>query len=277
MRGIAGGARFVMVVAAFIVAGASCAGVRPAGAAASPEPPLQTEVTVTGLRADEADALREQLCAIPGVSRCERRRAGREVVYAFAYTGSLPELQRRIDAIPSPGLEAEEVKASLRFKGYDNQPPTITVIAPNVDRVLTETSVEVVVEVPERDVASVAIGDKRARADRSGIYTTRLELDEGENDVQVLAVDQAGNEATARLRLVVDTTPPDVDATVKVVVEGKVERGSTVFVDGVQVPVDVFGGWRVELPIKRGQRSVEVIAIDANGNKTVEQRSIGLD
>jgi hypothetical protein len=244
---------------------------------ASPDPPLRTEVAVTGLRADEQDALEKQVCALSGVSRCERQKRGREVVFAFDYAGSLTDLQRRIKAIPSPGLEAEEVKASLRFRGFDNKAPTITVIAPKTDRVLVETKVEVVVEVPDKDVESVQIGDARARAERGGIYTAKIELKEGDNDVVVVAVDEAGNEAEARLKLTVDTTPPEVDATVKVVVEGKVERGSTVFVDGVQVPVDVFGGWRIELPVKRGQKSVEVVAIDKNGNKTTETRSIGLE
>jgi len=48
-------------------------------------------------------------------------------------------------------------------------------------------------------------------------------------------------------------------------------------VDGQPVPVNVLGGWRVELVVKRGQRSVEIVAIDANGNKKTEQRAIGVE
>lgn len=266
-----------LVLALLLVLCSACATTGGGGSAPAAEPPMRTEVAVTGLRADEQDALQKELCAFPGVSRCERRKSGRDVVYAFDYAGSLGELRRRLDGIPSPGLEAEEVKASLRFRGFDNKPPTITVIAPKTDRVLVDTRVEVVVEVRDKDVESVDVAGTRARREAGGIYSAKIELKEGENDVVVTASDEAGNDATAKLRLVVDTTPPDVDATVKVVVEGKVERGSTVFVDGVQVPVDVFGGWRVELPVKRGQKSVEVVAIDKNGNKTVETRSIGLE
>ncbi len=263
---------------ALLLVAAGCASSRIGGAGTtSPDPPMKTEVAVSGLRNDEQDALEKTLCGMPGVSRCERQRRGAEVVYSFDYAGSLGELQRKIGGIKTPGLEQQEVKASLRFKGFDNMPPTVTILSPKQDRVLVDPKVEIVVEVPEKDVESVTVADKRARADRGGIYTARLELAEGENDVQVVAMDQAGNEATAHVRLTVDTTPPAVDATVKVVVEGKVERGSKVFVDGIEVPTDVFGGWRIELPVKRGQKSVEVVAIDKNGNKTVETRSIGLE
>lgn len=266
-----------MIACATLLATIACSTTRPGGPVAPPDPPMKTEVAVSGLRADEQDALQETLCGLQGVSRCERQRRGGDVVYTFDYAGSLADLQRRISGIRSPGLKQQEVKASLRFEGFDNTPPTITVLSPKQDRVLVDPKVEVVVEVPEKDVESVTIADKRARADRGGIYAARLELAEGENEVVVVATDEAGNEATARLRLNVDTTPPDVDATVKVVVEGKVERGSKVYVDGVEVPVDVFGGWRIEIPVKRGQKSVEVVAIDRNGNKTVENRSIGLE
>ena len=74
--------------------------------------------------------------------------------------------------------------------------------------------------------------------------------------------------------IMVDTTPPDVNAIVKVVIEGTVEPGSRVFVDGRAVGVDPFGNWRVELTVKKGKTSVEVVAIDANGNKKTERRSL---
>lgn len=245
-------------------------------AAASNEPPLEVEVRVGGLRADEQATLKESLCTIGGVLGCEMKKESREVVYALQYRGSLHALQTEIARIPHPGLKTDEVKATLRFSGFDNQPPTLTVLSPKEGTVL-EPTVEVVVECPDQDVARVAIGGKSAARQRPGIYAAKLTLQEGANTVQMSAVDEAGNEATATLALTLDTTPPDMTATVKVVVEGKVERGSAVYVDGQPVPVDMLGGWRVELVVKRGQRTIEIVAIDGNGNKKTEQRAIGVE
>lgn len=240
------------------------------------EPPLAVEVRVGGLRTDEQESLKASLCGIGGVVGCEMTKESREAVYSLQYQGSLHALRSEIGRIEHPGLKVEEVKATLRFSGFDNQPPTLTVLSPKAGTVLSP-DVEVVVEAPEKDVARVEIGGRSASRQRPGIYAARLTLQEGPNTIQMSAVDEAGNEATATVAVTVDTTPPDVTATVKVVVEGKVERGSAVFVDGQAVSVDLLGGWRIELVVKKGQRTVEIVAIDENGNKKTEQRSIGIE
>lgn len=255
----------------------SCAQVQELTRPGPAEPPMAVEIKVHGLRKDEQAQLAKTLCSLPGVTGCEQKGSGGETTYSLQYAGSLSALKNRIEAIDHPGLEAEEVKATLKFRGFDNEPPTITLLSPKGDAVLTETNAEIVVEVPQPDVESVRVGDRSMSRTRTGIYQLKLQLVEGENALEVRAVDEGGNAATLPLRLVVDTTPPDVQATVKVVVEGKVERGSAVFVDGQPVNVDLLGNWRAELVIKRGQRTVEIVAIDEHGNKKTEQRSIAVD
>ncbi len=137
--------------------------------------------------------------------------------------------------------------------------------------------VQVAVEAPDKDVARVEVGGRPASLQRPGLYAARLTLAEGNNVVTVTATDDAGNQASADVNVVLDTRPPDMTASVKVVVEGQVERGSTVFVDGQAVPVSLLGTWRIELVVKKGQRTVEIVAIDENGNKRVEQRPIGIE
>lgn len=263
----------------FVVTHAACASLPTFGGAStgeSTDPPLAVDVRVAGLRNDEQDALKESLCKIGGVSGCEVKRESREAVYTLQYKGSLHALQDEIARIPHPGLRAEEVKATLRFSGFDNKPPTLTVLSPK-DGTVSSPDIEVVVEAPDKDVARVEVAGKPATRQRQGIYAARITLGEGANTVPIRAVDEGGNEGTASLSLTVDTTPPDMTATVKVVVEGSVERGSAVFVDGQPVNVDLLGNWRIELIVKRGQKTVEIVAIDANGNKKTEQRSIGID
>jgi hypothetical protein len=265
-------------LAAAVAGGAlACAGLPlPGGAAAQTEPPLAVDVRVGGLRNDEQESLKESLCGLSGVVGCEMRRDPKEVVYALQYHGSLHTLQHEIKRLPHPGLRPEEVKATLKFQGFDNKPPTLTVLSPK-EGLVTSPDVEVVLDAPDKDVARVEVGGRSAQRQRPGIYAAKIKLAEGPNTIPVRAVDEAGNEATLSLALTLDTTPPDLTATVKVVVEGSVERGSAVFVEGQPVPVDMLGRWRVELAIRRGQRTVEIVAIDANGNKRVEQRAIGID
>lgn len=277
MKVLVCGATVAMLATLATLSSAACASLPTfPSAAASNEPPLAVEVRVGGLRADEQATLKESLCTIGGVVGCEMKKESREVVYALQYRGSLHALQNEIARIPHPGLKTEEVKATLRFSGFDNQPPTLTVLSPKEGTVM-DPSVEVVVECSDKDVARVEIGGKIASRQRPGLYAAKLTLQEGANTVQMSAVDEAGNEATATLPLTLDTTPPDMTATVKIVVEGNVERGSAVYVDGQPVPVDLLGGWRVELVVKRGQRTIEIVAIDENGNKKTEQRAIGVE
>ena len=228
-------------------------------ATSPPEAPMAVEVHVHGLRADEQEQLRAQLCALTGVTACTK--AGDDG-YALTYAGSLTSLKNAIADFQHPGLQAEQVKAQMSFRGYDNQAPAVDVLSPKADAVLTDPKVDVVIQVPDPDTASVRVGERPAEKVRAGVYQVHLVLTEGENNFEVTAVDEAHNKATVPLHLVLDTTPPDVTAAVKVVVEGKVERGSTVFVDGQPVTVDLLGNWRAEVVVKRGQKTVEIIAVE---------------
>jgi hypothetical protein len=181
-----------------------------------------------------------------------------------------------LEAIDYPGLRREKILAELNYEGYDNRAPKIDVISPNTDEVVTETRIEFVVEVQDSDVDEVTVNGVKAREKKPSIYHAKVDVPEGEQEVEIVARDEAENESRETVSLTVDTTPPEVEATVKVVVEGKVEPGSTVYVDGKEAEVNMFGNWRIELKVKRGQKTVEVVAIDEAGNKKTEQKSIGL-
>ena len=47
-------------------------------------------------------------------------------------------------------------------------------------------------------------------------------------------------------------------------------------IDGIEIPVDGDGRYKAEVPVRKGQRAVEIIAIDKNGNKTVTRKDIGI-
>jgi hypothetical protein len=236
--------------------------------------PLDIEVAVSDLGDDEKAMMDEQLCALPDMLACTPKSEGQKRVYEVQWGGTLKSLQQAIARFPSPGLEPATALVFLEYVGYDNLPPEIEFVSPVEGVTVTETSADVVVAVTGDDVERVTIDGSVASQSGKGLYKLRLQLKEGENVVKATAIDDADNEAVAELVIIVDTTPPDVNAIVKVVIEGTVEPGSRVFVDGRAVSVGPFGAWRTELTVRRGKTSVEVVAIDANGNKKTERRSL---
>lgn len=237
---------------------------------------IQVEVTVSDLKKEDRDTLETKISEIDGVKNLRVDPLGQNLVYIFDYAGDFERLRRRLESIDYPGLRREKIIAQLNYEGYDNRAPKIDVISPNTDEVITETEIEFVVEVQDSDTAEVTVHGQKAREKKPNIYHAMVEVPEGEQDVEIVARDEAENESRKTVSLTVDTTPPEVEATVKVVVEGKVEPGSTVYVDGKEAEVNMFGNWRIELAVKRGQKNVEVVAIDKAGNKKTEQKPIGL-
>lgn len=237
---------------------------------------IQVDVSVEGISEEDAETLETEIAKIGSVYNIRRDPLGNSTVFTFEYDGDFEKLRREIEAIEYPGLRRQAIVANLQYVGFDNRSPLVDVISPNTEELLTETSVEFVVEVKDNDVAEVTVNGTAAKEGKPTIYHATVDLPEGESEVQIVARDKAENETTKTLKVNVDTTPPELEATVKVVVEGKVEKGSTVYVDGKEADVNMFGAWRIELVVEQGQKTVEVVAIDQAGNKKVEQRPIGL-
>ncbi len=254
-----------------------CAGLQKKNEAEDPEANIiQVDVSVEGLKEEEENELEKKIAEIDGVYNIRRDPMGQATVYTFEYDGDFDRLRNRIESIEYPGLRRQRVVANLQYVGYDNRSPLIDVISPNTEEVITETSIPFVVEVKDTDVDTVTIHGVAAKETKPSIYEATVDVPEGEQEIEIVAVDQAGNESREKVNLNVDTTPPELEATVKVVVEGKTERGSQVFVDGKEADVSMTGSWRIELQVKKGQKTVEVVAIDEAGNKRTEQKSIGL-
>jgi hypothetical protein len=243
---------------------------------ADPEQMITVDLAVEGLKKEDEDQLEQEIAKIDGVFNLQRDPLGNSTVYTFDFDGDLKRLQRQVEAIEYPGLRRQRIVANLQYLGYDNRSPIIEVLSPNTEEIVTETSVEFVIEVKDTDVAEVTVNGTPAKEQKPGIYQAMVDVPEGEQKIEIVARDEAENEAKKTVELTVDTTPPELEATVKVVVEGKVDKGSEVYVDGTKAEVSMFGAWRVELKVKKCQKTVEVVAIDKAGNKTVEQKPIGL-
>lgn len=133
---------------------------------------------------------------------------------AFSWTFEVPDGERTVlvEAWDRAGNGARLV---LTFT-VDTQAPTLTVDAP-LSRSWSNTSV-VTVSGRAWDEFHVELTvDGTAVAVSGGWWTTTMELDEGWNDIPVVARDLAGNIARASVTILVDTLPPR--ATVRLVVD----------------------------------------------------------
>lgn len=99
----------------------------------------------------------------------------------------------------------------------DTVPPVLTVVAPDLHRVVDWTGVEV--SGYARDVtsgvASVTVNGEPVETDSNGQFSAVVPLEVGVNNIQITAIDQAGLSATQTvwmLRMITNRTQADVDA-----------------------------------------------------------------
>lgn len=243
------------------------------------DPPLAMELSATGLKEDERELLRGQLCALEGVSECDMAHKKSTTTVRFLFRGSLGNLRHRIAQLPHPGLEPKTAAARLEYDGFDNLAPSIAPLEPEAGKVLTYKRVMISVEVPDKDTAEVLIGDAKA-TQADGAWRSAIELVEGDNRVRVLAKDDAGNERELFLPIVIDTTPPALEVMVTAqpndtsLVEGQVSDAALVEVDGQPVGLDLFNKFRVEVRRDPDKQSVTVVAKDEHGNEVSQRRSL---
>ncbi len=271
------------------------------------DPPMAVEMQVTGLRPDERAELKQRVCAIDGVTQCQLvdvpapeppetpargrrhkpKRPRKEAVpspeakITFGYRGALGLLRYRIAELPHPGLEALKADVQLGYRGFDNKAPSIEVQEPKDGVVIAKKQVHVVVKVPDVDTATVDIGDEEG--ERAGeLFSAEIGyLQEGDNEILIKAVDQAGNAREQTLQVIVDTTPPELQVEVdilsydKAVVKGKVSGdAATITVDGREVKRDLFGGFEQDVAVDPDKTMCEVVAVDDHGNSVTIKRSV---
>jgi len=202
---------------------------------------------------------------------------------AFSRTFEVPDGERSVlvEAWDRAGNGARLV---LTFT-VDTQAPTLTIDAP-LSRARSNTS-QVTLSGRAWDEFHLDLTvDGTAIAVSGGWWTATLELDEGWNDVPVVARDLAGNTARASVTILVDTLPPR--ATVRLVVDdvehldpstelatARTEAVLRLYTDeACNVTVVGFGTWSIpsgtsELDITLEENTVnviQVVPVDQVGN-----------
>ncbi len=237
--------------------------------------PIAAEVAISELREGELDALRAELAKRPELEGLEVRGGGSTATLSFRYKGDPDDLASDLADVDAVGLRTTETKVSLKVTAFDARPPTIAFLHPQPETIWSKKELDATVDVPDKDVAEVTIDGKPASRVKGSVWRARIPVQDGERELKAVAKDKAGNAAEATVKLVVDTTAPAIQATLKLIVEGKVDPGSTVLIDGRDVEVEGDGDYRAEVEIRRGQKRVEIVAIDAGGNRSTQVKTIG--
>ncbi len=259
-----------------IVALQACATTAPRQVPPPSSPTIPVEITVKDLDANLLRELQDALAKSSSLSSAKVTSTGpKTAVIALMYQGELSHLPEMLSTLERPGLRFASAKHLVEYSAFDNQPPAVAFIHPRNEQLLAQREQFVTVEAPDGDVKEVLIGGRQAQLFKPGIYRVRLQLNEGAQQLQAIARDKAGNESSAMVAITVDTTPPAVNAQVKLLIEGTAEPGSTVLIEGQEVPLGADGSYRAEVPVRKGQKRVEIVAIDRSGNKTVSNKTIG--
>lgn len=195
-------------------------------------------------------------------------------VYDVDVRGCECELPDMVARIPSPAFKYQGRQSKFRYAAFDNIAPKLAFVKPAAGAVLREKQVEVIVEVPDHDVAEVTLNGQAMQRNGSR-FNLNIPLKDGANDLLAVAKDSSGNVGKGQLRIGHDSTPPEVTAAVTVIIEGDVEPGTRVYVNGQEVKVDSRGHYEAKVKVRRDQREVEVVAVDQYGNRTQRMRPLG--
>jgi len=120
----------------------------------------------------------------------------------------------------------------------------------------------------------------------SGGFKTRYTLQEGDNRIELVAVDEAGNRTSVVREIARLTQPPDIVVLnppdglwineQMLSVQGTVPTGVQVQVNQTDAHVDADGHFNVDIVLEEGENIVHIEAGDAVGNVSIEERRVYL-
>ncbi|MEQ8766267.1 MAG: hypothetical protein RL885_20300 [Planctomycetota bacterium] len=171
----------------------------------------------------------------------------------------------------------------------DATPPVVRLHQPTDGATVSQRTVTIVGDIRDAAPARVTVGGRAAPLQNAMFRGSAL-LEPGENTIEIVAEDRAGNRTTKNVTLTMDTDPPivvihfpkdgDVTNADTIEVRGQVDEAvrNEVLINGVPVPVRGKNfEYSLRLPRRDGDLSIVVDAIDAAGNSTQESVRIVRD
>lgn len=173
----------------------------------------------------------------------------------------------------------------------DNTPPDI-VIQSSMERIVSSTVRQILVSVKVTDnsgVAEVWINGREASVLETDVFSARVPLNHGENEIRIIATDVHSNTGTHQFTIVreeskepkpIDPTPPEIAihsptsrparvTTEQFTVEGSVIDDSgiaEVRVNNVGMVVSEERAFTTTIPLNFGENEIRVTATDTQGN-----------
>jgi Glucodextranase, domain B/Bacterial Ig-like domain len=168
-----------------------------------------------------------------------------------------------------------QASASLAFTVV--LPPTVTITSPADGSYSRNATIQVTGEVTG-SVSSLTVNGVPASLSQGGGFTATATLTEGFNQILALATDAAGDQGTAAIGVILDTTPPTL--TVAAPAAGMITNQAQIAVTGIATddngvaaltvagqPVALAGeAWSSTVDLAEGPNSIVVTATDVAGN-----------
>lgn len=204
---------------------------------------------------------------------------------SWSYTLPLQEGNNSIliFTLDSSGTQSESVTADIV---RDTTPPNLTVSAIPTQSYTNNSTFNVSGTVQYANLAQLTVNGNAVAVTPSGTFSTAIGLQEGENTVNVVATDLAGNTTTDSRTVYLDGTAPviTIDSptdlsytkTTPLTVTGSLDHTGTVTVAGV--PAAISGtNFSANVDLSQGLNTIDVVATDLAQNVSHAKRTVILD
>ncbi|MEM7217063.1 MAG: Ig-like domain-containing protein [Pseudomonadota bacterium] len=230
-----------------------------------------------------------------GVSRVTVNGASAELVDGgFSLLVALAEGANEL-VVVARDRAGNETRATVSVV-LDTISPQIEVLAPGADAFVSTPSIELQVRFTDAGSGinrfSIA-GEVFEATGASVVGTKSVDLEAGENLIELSARDAAGNEVNGTYAIVLDTTPPELEISTPadgaVVTDATVSVGGTVADlesgvtsltlngDALELPGDGTGSFSTMLTLEPGANTVRVLAINGAGLSVERTVSVTYD
>jgi len=180
--------------------------------------------------------------------------------------------------------EAGNVTRVQRSVGLVTEPPDIELIRPANNEWSNQQMMTI--EGRTRPGATLTINQQTVRVQLDGSFQHQMILDEGDTVLRMTATDSVGNIATlervvhvklgaANIQMNVEDGATVADSVLQL--NGHVEPGSRLTINGQSVPVSALGDFQHALPLNAGENYLQIESTDQAGNVTRLTRRVIYD
>lgn len=208
-----------------------------------------------------------------------------------ALPGPLPEGSHTA-AVVLRTLLGRNVSKTWQFE-VDRRGPLLEVLKPAEEETFSGSKTLIIKGTSDAN-AQVKVGEQSLRTDGDGKFEITVELEEGENSFEIVAIDHAGNEVKAKRLVVLDDKPPELKLTApldRITSNPPVLKGSVYDDTGlaeVSLVVDTRKTQLVKVNDKgdfamtldsypEGERTFELRALDKAGNEVEKKWRVVVD